>query len=391
MAKQRMGTRQRLRVLDESLSARVRRLRERALPILQVGLASGLAYWVAQKTLGHVQPFFAPITVIIILGLSGGDRIKRAVEMSLGCILGVLVGDLLLTFTNIEAGLWQISLVVVIAMAVAALFSPSQLVNNQVAIGAILIITILPPGGETTGIDRTLDSIVGAVIGLATVALIPSAPLQRGRREVGKALEMMSSVLDDVADGLRTKDTELVAEALTAARTTQGTINAMSSAARSGLETAKISPLLWRARRHVKHLERFVNPVDNANRNARVLARRALVLAEDGDAVSDKQLELLDELADISLVLSDVVEGKTGVGEAQEIPELVRRLRIIAAESGVGAAGEQPVLSALVILAQTRSIITDLLQACGMSRESSVAMLAPTSETPAYPPEVWED
>ncbi|MGV0437571.1 FUSC family protein, partial [Corynebacterium mastitidis] len=49
------------------------------------------------------------------------------------------------------------------------------------------------------------------------------------------------------------------------------------------------------------------------------------------------------------------------------------------------------VLSAHVVLAQSRSLIVDFLQICGMSRESALAVLAPTSATPAYPPEVWEE
>ena len=47
-----------------------------------------------------------------------------------------------------------------------------------------------------------------------------------------------------------------------------------------------------------------------------------------------------------------------------------------------------PALSASSILAQSRSLIVDLLQVCGWSRESAVAVLKPTSATPAYPPEV---
>ena len=53
-------------------------------------------------------------------------------------------------------------------------------------------------------------------------------------------------------------------------------------------------------------------------------------------------------------------------------------------------AGKEAVLSAYAVLAQTRSIIVDLLMVCGMSRESAVAQLVPTSKHPAYPPEVWE-
>lgn len=384
-----MGTRERLKVIDQSLQARSRRLRTRAISILQITIAAGVAYWAAQQLLGHEMPFFAPITVVIILGLSGVDRIKRALDMSLGSVLGVLVGDLLSLWLG--PGAWQLAIIVAVSLTLASFVTTSQLVNNQVAIGAILISTIMPPGAETTGLDRTMDAVVGSLIGLLAVALIPSAPLRRGRAQAAKVLEMASSVLDDISAGLRERDVKKIDEALTAARGSQDSINAMETAARSGLETSRLSPLLWSARRHVHHFERAVHPVDNMVRNARVLARRALVLTEDRDEVSEAQLEILDELADVSLSLSDVFEGKDEAEEALQIPELVNRLRALGAKAGMDVVDDKSVLSAYVILAQSRSIISDLLEVCGMSRESAVSVLSPTSETPAYPPEVWED
>ncbi len=391
MASQRMGARQRLAAFDESLQARLRRVRGRGWSILQVALGAGVAYWLAMEVLGHVQPFFAPITVVIVLGLSGGERIKKALEMSLACVVGVLVGDLM--FLGMGSGGWQIAVVVAVGLTVASFLSKSALVSNQIAIGGILITTILPPGSESTGVDRTMDAIVGSTVAMIIIALLPTSPLSAGRREASKVLSMVSSVLDDVADGLRSGDERLVDEALIAARGSQGQINAMAAAARSGAESTRISPLLWSRRRNVRHLERLVSPADNAIRNARVLARRALVLVQDQDhgSVTQQQLELLDELAEVALTLSDVYAGRDQLDEAFEIPDLVNQLRGLGARSGMEAAGENAVLSSYAVLAQTRSIITDLLEVCGMSRESAVAVLAPTSETPAFPPEVRED
>ena len=72
------------------------------------------------------------------------------------------------------------------------------------------------------------------------------------------------------------------------------------------------------------------------------------------------------------------------------MPELVKHLRQLGARCSMDVAGDKPVLSAYSVLAQTRSIIVDLLMVCGMSRESALAQLVPTSAHPAYPPEVWE-
>ena len=182
----RMSTRQRMAAVEDSLEARLKRVARRFWPALQVGFAAGLAYFIAFEWVGHPQPFFAPISVIIIVGLSGGERIKRALDMSLGCILGVLVGDLV--FAPIGPGGWQIALAVCGSMLFASFFSKSMLVANQVAIGSILISTIMPPDAAVTGLDRAVDAFIGSAVGLAVVALVPSAPLSTARQEISLSL-----------------------------------------------------------------------------------------------------------------------------------------------------------------------------------------------------------
>lgn len=388
MAKERMRTRERLHALENSLQSRVRRLRKRFLSIVQISVAAGLSYLVAQVLLGHDMPFFAPISVIIVVGLSGGDRVKRAFEMSLGCVAGVLVGDLMAV--TLGQGWWQITVMVAIAMAVAALLSKAPLVSNQVAIGTVLIATIMPPGAETTGVDRTLDALVGSALGLLTVALIPTSALATVRQEVSNVMALAASVLSDVADGLKERDSELIQDALMEVRGSQGSVDALLSAAKSSRESSQISPLMWSSRRYVRSIDRILTPVDNTVRSVRVLARRALVLTMDKEDATEEQIEIIDQLSDITLDISNLYEARSELQEAEEIPDLVHRLRVLGARSEMSVAGEDAVLSAYSILAQSRSLIVDLLQVCGMSRDSAVATLAPTTDTPAISPEVWD-
>ncbi|MCS5479724.1 FUSC family protein [Corynebacterium sp. YIM 101645] len=387
MAKLRIGTLERLRQVEGSVESRLNRVRKRSFTIIQVAVAAGLAYWVAQELFNHHAPFFAPITAIIILGLTGGDRIRRALELSMGVTVGVGLGDLLVHY--LPGGIWQIPLIVAISLTVASFLSKSPLVSNQVAIGSILIATILPPGTEGGGPDRMIDAFIGSVIGLATIALLPSSPLHSGRQEVSKILGIASSVLDDVAGTLDHPDVQALDEALEAIHNTQPDIDRMISAAKVGREVSNLSPLRWGARRRVRSLERILPAVENCMNNTRVMARRALVLSQDGDSVSTRLVNIVDELADITASLSDVFDTRTEANEATDIPELVRRLQVIGARAGMEVISKGGVLSEYVILAQTRSITADLLEVCGWSRESSLAALAPTSQTPAYPPEVW--
>ena len=168
MADKRISTRERLRHLDHSLVSRAQRVRKRFIFIVQAAVGAGLAFWVAQTFFGHEIPFFAPIAVVVTLGISGGNRLNKALEMSVAGVVGVGVGQLLVH--TLGTGDWQIAAGVAISLTVAALLSKSQLVSNQVAIGAILIATIMPHGGGT---ERIIDAAIGSVIGVLSIALIP--------------------------------------------------------------------------------------------------------------------------------------------------------------------------------------------------------------------------
>lgn len=360
------------------------RLRAHWIYALQAGFAAGLAYWASMTFFGHIQPFFAPMSVLIVLSTTGGERFRKSIELIVGCAIGVGLGDLLISVVG--TGIWQIAVGVTAAVLLGVTIDKGPLVANQAAFASILVSTILPPGTEG-GFNRMIDALVGGFVGLIVISIFPESPLRAGRREIAKMMGIAASVLHDTAESLRTQDAARIQAALQKVRGTQGGINDMISAAKTGQEAVRISPLLWRQRRRIKSMIRILHPVDNCIRNTRVLARRAYVLVEDHDTVSDEQIALIEDLAEVIEQLQDIFLGKET--EHIELPRLVKRLRYIGAQAGLEVA-EGRVLSAQVVLGQSRSIIVDLLQICGLSRKSAQAVLRPTSQHPAQPPELWE-
>ena len=63
-----------------ALARGIDRLSERWVLLLQIGVSVFAAWLVASEVLGHVNPFFAPVTAILCLGLTyGQDPVLRAV------------------------------------------------------------------------------------------------------------------------------------------------------------------------------------------------------------------------------------------------------------------------------------------------------------------------
>src|SRR3954447_14180746 len=134
-----------------------------ALPIVQCAVGAAVAWLVATEVFSHSRPFFAPIAVVICIGVGfGQQRLRRVVELVVGVSVGIGVGDLLIS--QIGAGWWQLALVLALAMSVSVLLGGGTLVTLQAASSSILVATLLPPGG-TAGLDRMADALIGGLLG----------------------------------------------------------------------------------------------------------------------------------------------------------------------------------------------------------------------------------
>ena len=83
-----------------SLHARFERLRASALSLVQAALAAGLAWAVATEVLDEQRPFFAPVTALITLAITGGQRGRRALEVGAGVTIGIAVADAIVHFVG---------------------------------------------------------------------------------------------------------------------------------------------------------------------------------------------------------------------------------------------------------------------------------------------------
>ena len=151
------------------LLSRLLRLRSRAWLIVQIGVGAALAWLVAHDLLGHALPFFAPITAMVCLGLTYGDRVRRIVELTIGVAIGILVGDLVVRWLG--TGPWQILVVALVAMSVAVLAGAGQLLMMQAGIQGVIITVLV--AGEGQALSRWLDPLVGGAVALVIAMLAP--------------------------------------------------------------------------------------------------------------------------------------------------------------------------------------------------------------------------
>src|SRR5918999_3232840 len=270
-----------------SARARAERLRDAARAILQATLAATLAWLVATELVGHTAPFFAPVSAIITLGLTQGERGRRAIEVVLGVTLGIAVADLLVI--GLGTGWWQLALVVALAMSIALLLGSGQMFAQQAAVSAALVATLQPPDGGVS-FARAVDALLGGSIALAVSALV--LPAHPGRM----VREAAAPVLAELAGNL---DHALVA----------------------GRETARLAPPRRRLLGTVDVYADAAAQIDLAIRNVRVLARGARPAIDLDENVPPEVAEALRDLAAAVRALIGALDDP-GRGDAVREPAL---------------------------------------------------------------------
>jgi uncharacterized membrane protein YgaE (UPF0421/DUF939 family) len=342
-----------------SAARRVKRWRQRSFMIAQTAVTAGLAWWVAQHVAGHELPFFAPVASIITLGISFGQRLRRAVEVAIGVAVGVGVGDVWRAFFG--TGYWQIMVVCALAMSLASLLGAGQLMIIQSGVQSIVVTVLASDLGY--GVNRWLDAVIGCALALAVATIAPSSPLRKPELVAARVLTETGRALEAAAGALRTRDSAAADAVLTRARTGEESLAELDRATAEGLAVVRASPFRRRQLGHVTAIADLFDPLDHASRNLRVLARRCAVAAWRGEEVPEAYIGLLEELARICQFMANELE-------AHRLPEAARdRLRRLGETSAHLELTDT--ISAVVILAQVRSMTADLLELTGMRYEQA--------------------
>lgn len=193
-------------------------LRERAqqaranlsLPVLgqlaQAAVAAGIAWELALQLPNHGQPFFAPIAAAIALGAERGTRGKQAIRMMTGVAVGILVGAVVLAIAG--AGGWQIVIATGAALVITTGAGASQMVRNQAAASAILIVALHRPGSNLA-LQRLEDALIGGAVAIVIARfLLPIDPIPLVRDEARNLREQLAGALDEAAEALAANDRE---------------------------------------------------------------------------------------------------------------------------------------------------------------------------------------
>lgn len=337
-----------------SQKRRVLRWQSRLFMIVQISLAAGVSWWLAQTLFSHKAPFLAVVATIVCLGFSFGQRLWRATEIAIGVTVGVLIGDIFLYYFG--TGVWQIILVIALAMSFTTWLGARTLMVTQSAVQAAVVLTVIP--GVDAGIERWMDALVGCAVALLFATIAPTGPVMKPRLQAAKVLHGTSITIRELVTAVEACDMEASERVLAAARATEQALASLTTAFNEGAAVVRFSPFLRRHKEGVLQIADITVPLDRFTRNLRVLARRAVVAVYRGEGVPVEHLHLMTALAQIT----DECAAELFALRRPDV--MIDDIIALAEETSSIPVGER--LSTAVILAQIRSMLADLLELCGM-------------------------
>jgi uncharacterized membrane protein YgaE (UPF0421/DUF939 family) len=345
-----------------SVFARARRVRGTLLLALQGGVAAGLAWFIAHGLLGRQQPFFAPIAAVIVLNVSVGQKLRRSVELLVGVATGIAVGDVIVYV--IGTGFFQIALIVSAAIAVAAFLGGSPTLIGQAASSGVLVATVTTHGGGVY-YSRFIDALVGGATGLLVmVLLLQINPLTVVGKATTPALGAIADALSGVASALAADDQEAGERVLEELDENSPTLKNFHDRLDEAEETSRLAPARWRTQAPLARYISAAPHLERAMHNTRVLVRRGINVIRDAEDSPPELVAALRALAESVRELDRELASGKQPRRTQELTLATVTMAGIAYRAGVG-------FHASVVVAQIRSVGTDLLLACGMPRKDA--------------------
>lgn len=348
----------------------LRRSRTSVAQALLITICAVGAYYFSELVLGHVGPLFAATSAIVALGFTREPRLRRVLEVGIGCTIGIALGDALLHWLG--SGIWQAALVVFLSILLARFLDSGAIFTTQLALQSLLVVLLpIPEGGP---FSRSIDAVVGGCFALLATFLIPRDPRREPKDNLKEILGELALVLRECASALSYNDATTAWHALSRARGQQQRIDHMRQGLRGSVEIATLAP---RYRRHLQEVEgmaQLMLRVDYAMRSSRILARRLASVINNASLTDAGTVQLAEVLRQSAAAVDELGAAVSGehhpgsLGSARDsLADIAIRLHPAQLDI-TQMEGET-----LVLL--FRTLMVDLLEAAGMEPDEARALL----------------
>ncbi|MEU5934703.1 FUSC family protein [Micromonospora sp. NPDC047187] len=363
------------------LRSRAWRFRLYGLLAVQAGVAATIAWFVGAQFLDNPSPVLAPTTAVGIVAASMGTRLRRTIELLVGVVLGLAVGDALMPLFGI--GAWQTGLVVVLAIIVAILLKGGGSLLTQAGGTAVLIATLEPPVRDLS-VPRFVDAAVGGLVGLAVgLLVVPIHPQRTVQRLAEPVLDPAIAALHNLGAALRRRDLDGTEQSLTGLRILGSRVTALDEGLGAAQEVVRLAPLRWHQRRSLVRYTQAVRHLERSLYGCRAVARRLTKALREDEPIPEEFAAAIELLATSMHTLRRTTTPERADPQ-QARQQILTALKLV--EEAQGPPAPDPTrphahrlgYSGMIAAGEFRMAAQDLLIASGLDTDEAAALVRQT-------------
>ena len=290
----------------------------------------------------------------------------------LGVAVGITAGDLLTSVIGV--GVWQLAVIVGLAMAAAVSLGAGLLLLSEAGVSATLVATVQ---ATTRGFPpaRLLDVLLGGMVALVfSQLLFPVHPVKVVRSAAEAMVRELADTLRAIAEALERRDRDMAEAVLERARRISASWARFEQALDTGGEAARFAPVRRRQRAPLGVYRDIGRPLDLIVGDVTVLARGAVRALPLDDPIPPRLSAALGNLAGATDALA------TRIGAVEDHPEVTApALEAVVSATELAPNGQS--LSLSVLIAYTQATATDLLRALGVDRDPANERVGQAAQT----------
>jgi uncharacterized membrane protein YccC len=276
---------------------------------LKTTFAAVLAYELAARLLTGPAPLLAPLTTLLVAQVTVFETIRSGLQRVGSVVAGVLVAVLLSTVVGLTW--WGLALVILASLVVGQFLRLGEQAL-EVPISAMLVLAVTGQP-EAAALSRVLETLIGAVVGVAVTVIGPPVYVQPAADAVGE-------LADDLATLLRAMGEELTEgwsgdQARAWARRAQELdrpLRVAENALVRAEESLRMNPRSKRIVEGASSLRPGLGALEHASIQVRAICRDLVDLAE---AIEERGRAEPEVLVALGRLLVELGEGVSAFGE----------------------------------------------------------------------------
>lgn len=175
----------------------MRRAQPAAVAITRLVVTAVAAYLVALWLLDVSAPVLAPLTALLVMQVSLLQTLRSGIQRIISVTVGVIIAVVLVDLVGFTW--WSLGMTIAAALALGQLLRLGDH-TLEAPISAMLILQL---GSETAALDRIIETLVGAGVGMAAGLVASPVRVRPAVEAIAELGRSMGTLLDHMADGLQ--------------------------------------------------------------------------------------------------------------------------------------------------------------------------------------------